>query len=197
MLTFAAEGNPAGSESTEFLDSEVVGIKSGRFEIAVNRHLADLKFGTDALSLLGDDHFNALEFRQTNGKVSDLMKTIVYSLEVENDGDTDQIRLDTTRARYHFKVKYFTSPGRGKVTAEMTTVRHLTEELAHREVAAYTMELTPQRETCAFLIAITARTESVASARDTVAPFILVKAKKKPSFDKSKTRGKGKSRRQN
>jgi len=62
VLTFAAEGNPAGSESTEFLDSEVVGGKSGRFEIGVNRHLADLKFGTDALSLLGDDHFNAPGF---------------------------------------------------------------------------------------------------------------------------------------
>lgn len=102
VRTFAAEGNPAGSESTEFLVSEVVGGKSGRFEIGVNRHLAELKFGTDALSLLGDDHFNAPGFRQTTGKVSDLMKTIVYSFEVENAGDTNWSRLDATRARYHF-----------------------------------------------------------------------------------------------
>lgn len=30
------------------------------------------------------------------------MKTIVYSFEVENAGDTNWSRLDATRARYHF-----------------------------------------------------------------------------------------------
>ena len=96
---------------------------------------------------------------------------------------------------YHFKVKYFTRPGRGNVTAEMTTGCHVTAELTHREAAAYTMELTPRRETGAFAGAITARSESVISARDTVASPALVKAKKKPSFGKSKSRGNGKSRR--
>lgn len=195
VLTFDAEGNPVGYESTEFLDSEVVGEKSGRFETGVNRHLADLKIGTDALSLLGDDHFNALGFRQTTGKVSNSMKTIVYSFEVENDGDTDRIRLEATRARHYFKVEYFTRPGRENVTAAMTTGRHVTAELVHGEVAAYTMELTPLRETGAFAGAVTARSESVTPARDTVASLTLVKAKKKHSFGKSKSRGKGKSRR--
>jgi len=195
VLSFDSEGIPVGYESIEFLDSEVVGEDSGLFEMGVNRHLTDLKIGTDALSLLGDDYFNAIGVRQTTGKVSDSMKTIVYSFEVENDGDTDQIRLEATRARAQFKVEYYTRPGRENVTASMTTGRHVTPELAHREVAAYTMEVTPLRETGAFAGAITARSESVASARDTVASFTLVKAKKKPSVGNSKTPGKGKSRR--
>ena len=195
FLTFDAAGNPLGFQSSEFLDGAPVIEKSGNFERGVNRHLGDLKIGNDAFSVFGNDHFNALGLFQTAGRISDTTKTVVYRFELENDGDTDRFRIGATGARHTFKPEYFSLPGRENLTAEMTTGRYVTPDLGHREVAAYTMELTPLRDTGLFLGGITSRSQTVEAARDTVASFTLVKVKKKSGFSPGKSRSNGKTRR--
>jgi|GEM_PF-3737936 len=195
FLTFDAAGNPLGLQSSEFLDGAPVIEKSGNFERGVNRHLGDLKIGNDAFSVFGNDHFNALGLFQTAGRFSDTTKTVVYRFELENDGDTDRFRLDATGARHSFKAEYFSLPGRENLTAEMTTGRYVTPDLGHREVAAYTMELTPLRDTGLFLGGITSRSQTLEAARDTVASFTLVKVKKKSGFSPGKSGGKSKTHR--
>jgi hypothetical protein len=195
VLTFDAMGNPSGFQSSEFRDGAPVMERFGIFERGVNRHLGDLKIGNDAFSVYGNDHYNALGLFQTAGRFSDSMKTVVYRFELENDGDTDRFRIDATGARHSFKAEYFSLPGRENLTAEMTTGRYVTYDLGHREVAAYSMELTPLRDNGAFLGGVTARSQKVEGARDTVTSFTLVKVKRKSGDSSGKSRAKGKSRR--
>jgi hypothetical protein len=177
-LTFDAEGNPVSFAATEQKNGAPV-TTAGKPAMGTNRHLGDLQIGVDSAELAGDDHFGAFGLHQTVGQCGDDQDPLVYTLALQNDGDTGSFRLRGSRDRSHFRVEYYTYPDRENVTAAMVAGTLGTGELAHDETAVYLMELTPLRPNGAFLGEVSARSLSVPEARDAVHSLSLVKARSK------------------
>jgi hypothetical protein len=187
-VNFDAQGRPVSFTATEERAGSAGVTASGPFTMGTNRHLADLQIGTDPEKLAGADHFGAFGLFQTVGQCGKDMDTLVYPFVVENDGDTDAFRLRASRDRHSYRVEYFSYPARENVTAAMVAGTFETTALEHGETAAFTMELTPLRANGAFLGEISARSLSVAEARDAVHSLSLVKARSKHESGKKKRR---------
>lgn len=185
-LTFDAEGNPLASSAVDTTSTATVAT-SGEFAMGTNRHLADLQIGSEPSKLVGGDHFGAFGLHQTARQRGDDRDPLVYTIVLQNDGDTDAFRLLGSRSRSHFRVGYYSYPDRGNVTAAMIAGTLETSPLGHDETAAFTMELTPLRANGAFLGKILARSLSVPAARDAVHSLSFVKARPKQGSRK-KTR---------
>lgn len=184
-LTFDAEGKPLSFAATEEKNGAPV-TNTGKFAMGTNRQLGDLQIGVDPNKLAGNDHFGAFGLYQTVGQRGDDTDPLVYTLVLQNDGDTDRFRLRGSRDRSHFRVEYYTYPARENVTAAMVAGTLETGTLGHEATAAFTMELTPLRTNGAFLGEVSARSLSVPEARDAVHSLSLVKARIKKSSGKSK-----------
>lgn len=184
-LIFDAQGNPLTFTVTEEKNGAPL-TTTGKFAMGTNRHLGDLQIGTDGGKLAGNDHFGAIGLYQTVGQRGDDQDPLVYTLVLQNDGDTDAFRLRGSRDRSHFRVEYYTHPARENVTAAMVAGTLETGGLEHDATTAYTMELTPLRANGAFLGEVSARSLSVPEARDAVHSLSLVKARSKQGPGKSK-----------
>lgn len=187
-VNFDAQGRPVSFNATEQTTGGESVTTSGNFEMGANRHLADLQIGIDPAKLAGADHFAAFGRYQTVRQCGRDMDTLVYPFLIENDGDTDAFRLRASRDRHSFRVEYHSYPDRENVTAAMVAGTFETTSLEHGGTTAFTMELTPLRSNGAFLGEISARSLSVAEARDAVHSLSLVKARSKHRSGRSKRR---------
>lgn len=186
-LDFDAQGRPVSFTATEEKNGAPL-TTTGKLAMGTNRHLADLQIGTDAAKLAGNDHFGAIGLYQTVGQRGDDKDPLVYTIVLQNDGDTDTFRLRGSRDRSHFRVEYYTYPARENVTAAMVAGTLEPGELGHDATATYTMELTPLRANGAFLGEVSARSLSVPEARDAVHSLSFVKARSKHGSGKKKRR---------
>lgn len=187
-VNFDAQGRSVSFNTTEQTTGGETVTASGTFAMGTNRHLADLQIGLDPAKLAGADHFSAFGNYQTVGQRGNNMDTLVYPFVIENDGDTDAFRLRASRDRHFFRVEYFSYPARENLTAAMVAGTFETTSLEHGGTAAFTMELTPLRANGAFLGEISARSLSVAEARDVVHSLSLVKARSKHQSGRRKRR---------
>jgi len=185
-LLFDEEAAPISCSAADWRGGDAVAESDGQFEIGVNRHLGDLKIGTNPASLLGDDHFNASGSRQTASQRVTKRGTVVYPFAIENDGDFDSFRLRATRGRRHFEVSYFTHPGRENVTAAIVADRYETAELGHREEAAFRMEITPLRARGAIVAHASSRSVLEESAHDLVKTRTRVNVRARPGAAKGR-----------
>lgn len=185
-LTFEEEGEE-GSYTTVVTENgiEAAG-NEGEFELGENRNLTDLKIGTEAEDLLGDDLYGSSGHHQTVKRLLTRSGPVVFHFALQNDGNTDAFRLRATDDRRTFDIAYYSYPERENLTAALTTGRYETSPLGHGETRAFTLEIAPNRSTGALVTRVEARSLSVRNARDEVHSFTLLKSKEKPTPPRGK-----------